>query len=246
MIRYELPLNEKTRKFLRLEEIFIKADLQLASRMKSSGYDLFETLFNLMASASKSDLKVELIQELERQRVKTYKLAKTKKNIHQLVGIKKLKGILEKSSIQPGFYFGGDKFLQEIKARSDSPFGILSTDFPEMQLWLQTQTPESRRLFFRNKFSTFIPIKNTIIFLNDILRKNVKMEINVVNNDRYEVKLDSSQKNDLVMIELPMTTELLPALSSNKYAININFNSIKKSLTPLNRSIKFKFGVASF
>ena len=79
MIRYEFPLNEKTRKFLRLEEIFIKADLQLASRMKSSGYDLFETLFNLMASASKSDLKVELIQELERQRVKTYKLAKTKK-----------------------------------------------------------------------------------------------------------------------------------------------------------------------
>jgi len=246
MIRYEFPLNEKTRKFLRLEEIFIKADMQIASRMKSSGYDLFETLFNLMASASRSDMKIELIQELERQRTKIYKLTKTKKNNKMLLDIKKLRGMLEKSSIPPGFYFGTNKFLQEIKARSDSPFGILSTDFPEMQLWLQTQTPESRRIYFRNKFSPFIPIKNTIIYLNDILRRNAKLENRMTNNGRYEVKLDSLHKNDLVVIELSNTPELLPALSSNKYAININLNSVKKSLNPLSRSIKFKLGVASF
>ena len=46
MIHYEFPLNEKTRKFLRLEEIFFRAEIQLANRMKDSGCELFETLFN--------------------------------------------------------------------------------------------------------------------------------------------------------------------------------------------------------
>jgi len=246
MIRYEFPLNEKTRKFLRLEEIFMKAEMQLASRIKSSGYDLFETLFNVMASASRSDLKVELIQELERQRGKTDKSKKTKKNITRLADLRKLRGMLERSSIKSGFYFGSDKFLQELKARSDSPFGILSTDFPEMQFWLQTQTPESRKLFFREKFTSFLPIKKSIIYLNNILRKNVIMQAQVTKQDRYEVKLDSSQKNDLVVVELLNTTALIPALSSNKYAININFNAIKKLSLPAKKSIKFKIGVSSF
>ena len=246
MIQYEFPLNEKTRKLLRLEEIFMKADMQLASRMKCTGYDLFETLFYLMASASRSDLKVELIQELERQRGKFLQLSKTKKNLTAITELKKLRTMLENSSIKSGFYFGSDKFLQEIKARSDSPFGILSTDFPEMQLWLQTQTPESRRLFFKDKFSTFLPIRKTIIYLNNILRSNVIMESQKIKLDRYEVKLNSRQKNDLVMLELPLSPGLLPTLSSNKYAININFNSIKKSLNLKHKSIKFKIGVASF
>ena len=187
MIHYEFPLNEKTRKFLRLEEIFLRAEIQLANRMKDSGCELFETLFNLMASASRSDLKVELIQELERQRGKVEKLKNTRKNIDLQISLKKYRTMLEKSSIKPGFYFGADKFLQEIKARSDSPFGISSTDFPEMQLWLQTQTPQSRRLFFREKFTPFLPIKNAITFLNSILRKNAKLELHKSNHARYEI-----------------------------------------------------------
>ena len=42
---------------------------------------------------------------------------------------------------------------------------------------------------------------------------------------KYEIKLDSSHKNDLVLVELSENLGVIPALSSNKYAININFNS---------------------
>jgi cell division protein ZapD len=246
MMRYEFPLNEKTRKFLRLEEIFLKADSQLASRMQFISYNLFETLLNLMATASRSDLKIELIQEIERQRGKVDKLASTKKNILILLQLKKLRNMLEKSSIKPGFYFGTDKFLQEIKARSDSPFGILSTDFPEMQLWLQKQTPESRRAYFKDKFLPFESIKLSINYLNDILRKSTIMNRHKITNDRYEVKLDSTQKNDLVVVEILRSPGLIPTLSSNKYAININFNSINKSINKNSRPVNFKLGVASF
>ncbi|NQW35287.1 MAG: cell division protein ZapD, partial [Methylophilales bacterium] len=70
MIHYEFPLNERTRKFMRLEEIFLRSESQLSSKRKYKENDLFDTLFKLMGTATRSDLKVELIQEVERQRYK--------------------------------------------------------------------------------------------------------------------------------------------------------------------------------
>ena len=77
MIHYEFPLNERTRKFMRLEEIFLRSESQLSGKGKYKENDLFDTLFNLMGTATRSDLKVELIQEVERQRYKFKLLNKT-------------------------------------------------------------------------------------------------------------------------------------------------------------------------
>ena len=67
MINYEFPLNEKIRRFLRIEEIFTKIDYQLKSRQRFYEYGLFMLLFDLMTTASRSDLKVELLQIKEVQ-----------------------------------------------------------------------------------------------------------------------------------------------------------------------------------
>ena len=58
MINYEFPLNEKIRRFLRVEEIFSKIDYQQKSRQSFSEYGLFTLLFDLMTTASRSDLNV--------------------------------------------------------------------------------------------------------------------------------------------------------------------------------------------
>ena len=79
MIKYEFPLNERVRKFLRIEEIFNKIDDQLRFRLKFDDYVCFHLYFCTMASASRTDLKVELIQELEKQRLIMSKKNKTKK-----------------------------------------------------------------------------------------------------------------------------------------------------------------------
>ena len=79
MIKYEFPLNERVRKFLRIEEIFNKIAQQLAIRNKFDDYACFNLYFNIMAMASRTDLKVELIQEVEKQRSIVSKKIKTKK-----------------------------------------------------------------------------------------------------------------------------------------------------------------------
>ena len=67
MIKYEFPLNERTRKLLRLEQLFNKTQTALLSSNKYNEYIIFERIFELMQTASRTDLKVELIQEVERK-----------------------------------------------------------------------------------------------------------------------------------------------------------------------------------
>ena len=68
MITYEYPLNERIRTLLRLEDLFDKAAHFLASDGSLEHHVMLLTVFEILEVASRADLKVDLVQELERQR----------------------------------------------------------------------------------------------------------------------------------------------------------------------------------
>ena len=244
MIKYEFPLNERVRKVLRIEEIFKNFDNQLSIRNRFDDYACFNLYFNIMAMASRTDLKVELIQEVEKQRFIVSKKIKTKRNILAQNQLRKVKLGLEKSKIRTGFDFGGDKFLHELRTRAISPSGIIITDFPELQYWLETTNQKERKKYFTNKIVEYNQIKAAITLLMEILRNNVEFNALQSKNEAVQCKLDPLFKNDLVIISLPESSKCFPNISSNKYAVNIHFASpIPDSPFKL---IKFKLGIASF
>ena len=244
MIKYEFPLNERVRKFLRIEEIFNKISEQLRIKNKFDDYVCFNLYFSTMATASRTDLKVELIQELEKQRLIISKKNKTKKNILAQSQLRKVKVALEKSKIKTGFNFGGDKFLHELKTRAVSPSGIVMTDFPELQYWIGTTSQKDRKKYFITKMDEYTPIKSAIKALMDILRNNVHSDAMSSKIETVQYKLNSRFKNDLVMITLPEKSKYYPNISANKYAVNIHFVSAV-SATPF-KLIKFRLGTTSF
>ena len=67
MIKYEFPLNERVRRFIRLEQLFNKTQSAILSSQKYSEFNIFERIFELMQTASRTDLKVDLMQEIERK-----------------------------------------------------------------------------------------------------------------------------------------------------------------------------------
>jgi len=244
MIKYEFPLNERVRKFLRIEEIFKNVDVQISNRNNFDDYACFNLYFHIMATASRTDLKVELIQEVEKQRSLISKKIKTKKNIFVQNQLRKVKSGLEKSKIKTGFDFGGDKFLHELRTRAISPSGIVITDFPELQYWLESTTQKDRKKYFINRINEYNPIKVAIVSLMKILRDNVESNAMQSKNEAVQYKLNALLKNDLVIISLPDSSKCFPNISSNKYAVNIHFTK-PISITPF-KLIKFKLGIASF
>ena len=250
MNKYEFPLNERIRKFLRIEEIFKKMDAQMSIKKEFSEFSCFNTFFDIMATASRADLKVELIQEIEKQRLKLKSKTKTKKNIKTTTDLNRIRIKLEKIKVVTGFNFGGDKFLHELKTRSNSPYGIVTTDFPEFQFWLQRTSFAERKAYFKNKVSDFASIRVAITYLMELLRSNVEINLMETETGTIQYKLDPLLRNDLVVIILPSSSKCFPSISSNNFAVNVHFSSglsdaILKTFI-LSKLVKFRLGIASF
>ena len=244
MIKYEFPLNERIRRLIRLEELFGKTSAALTSTQKFSSYIVFERLFELMQTASRSDLKVDLMQEAERQKIKIKAKSRTKVNSQMSIKLTKLKTSLEKAKIHPGYYFGDDKFLQEIKSRNDSPYGITSVDFPEFQYWLHSESIQFQKDYLSKKLQPYYPIKDAISTLIGILRTSAETQSVTAESGVYQRKLDPALKIDLVTLIISKSMNCFPNISSNKYAISIHFNHAKKKVQ-LEKDIRFKLGLAS-
>ena len=245
MITYELALNERTRRFLRVQEVFQKFDAHINNMSKFSEHACFTTLFDVMSCASRSDLKIEIIQELDKQILNVVKKTKTKKNIKVSLDLKKIKKNLEKSVIPPGHQFGNDKFLQELKAASDSPFGIVSSDITQFQSWIKQLEIKEKKEYFKDKFKVYTPIYSGLNSIITILKSNAKSVSRVTKSGVLQHTLDPKEKNDLVLVTLPIKRRFCPQITSNKYALNIHFTQTNQSIMII-KPIKFKLAVCSF
>ena len=68
MTVYEFPLNERIRTWLRLEDLFGKALFFIREEDPRSHHAALLSIFEIVDVTARSELKSELIQELERQK----------------------------------------------------------------------------------------------------------------------------------------------------------------------------------
>jgi cell division protein ZapD len=245
MYKFELPLNERTRRFVSIESIFLRLKNQINScRADFSEIGCFELYFIMCGTASRADIKIEITQELERLILKKKRLNKTKKNIAQIKKLMDEKRGLDKVNLPQGNFFGNDKFLQEIKTSSLSLTGIVISDLPQLQLWLKQLNPKAKQQYFLKKIDPYLPIFKSISIYLNTLRESVKYQsIDSTDNGLVSYQLDPSFRHDLVQLQIPQNLNLYPNLTTNKYMINIQFSSFKKNTNNL-KKIKFKIGVS--
>ena len=244
MHKFELPLNERIRRLISLENVFTRLNNQINNMNAFSEFSCFQSYFHMHAVASRADIKIEIVQELDKLITKKKLLSKTKKNLEQIKKLVTAKKDLDKLNVTQGNFFGNDKFLQEIKTASISPSGIVSSDLPRLQLWIQSNSPKTKQNYFIKKIEPYIPIFNSLKTYLEIIRDTIKFEsLSSLENGLVSYQLDPAAKHDLIQIQTPQKLNLFPNLTSNKYTINIQFNSTNKAIK-LKKPIKFKIGVS--
>ena len=244
MYKFELPLNERTRRLMSIENIFIRLNSQIQNMTNFSEVACFESYFNMRTTASRADIKIEISQELEKLILKKKQLNKTKKNINQIKKLSDAKKSLNRLNLPQGNFYGNDKFLQEIKTSSISPTGIVSSDLPQLQIWLQQLSPKAKQQYFLSKISPYMPIFESITTYLDALRDSVTLEsIDSNENGLVNYQLNPSFRHDFIQLQLPQKLNLYPNLTSNKYTINIQFSSLTKDIN-VGKKIKFKMGIS--
>ena len=138
-IIFEQPLNERIRTFLRLEFLFRCVDNALTGQTEMHHRDALDSMLNMLSVFERSDLKQELMKEIER-------LAANLSALENAPGVDRqaLEALLsdldqnldalhiQKSGI--GQTLRENEFLYSIRQRSSIPGGTCEFDLPAYHL----------------------------------------------------------------------------------------------------------------
>ncbi len=227
MITYEYPFNERTRTLLRLEDLFDKADYFIEREGKHEHHIALLTLFEILEVAGRADLKMDLIQELERQR---QTLLGFRNN--PAISEEALSGVLyelEQASAallgmtgKIGQHLRENDWLMSVKSRAAIPGGVCEFDLPSYHHW-QHREPAVRQEALRNWMKPFEPLSTSLAIVLRLLRNSGIAEQQVAKSGAFQMMLSGTTSSQMVRITLKIDDYCVPEISANKYALNIRF-----------------------
>ena len=239
---YEEPVQEKIRKFIKIEFLLNKIYYFKGKENRNDNYVALLSLCELYEILSRSDIKSELIREVENHNSYFLKI----KDIPETGADKdKLNSVIEKQNIllqlihgvEPNYldYLEHDVLFKTIVKNCFTQLQPASVEFwlsrdilnreTQIDLWLEP-------LQF---------IKRAIDFILEVIRKSGKFEDRMAEKGFFIEKLDP--KKNILLIRVTLTSDLYyyPQLSVGKQRLTIMFMSKddKNNLIPYQEDVSF-------
>ena len=147
-ITYEQPLNERIRTFLRIESLFSQFDYFSRADHQWAVRSAINSLLDISDLVSRTDLKTELIKELERHSVTLKSLQKNPgvdpERLNMVLDdISRYVDELRNSGFQPGLAVKQDELINSIKQRNAILGGSCNFDLPAYHQWLHRNHKKS-------------------------------------------------------------------------------------------------------
>ncbi len=231
MITYEHPFNERIRILLRLEDLFDKTNWFLAQEGFREHNAVLFTLFEILEVAGRADLKMDLIQELERQR-QTLMSYRNNPAISEealsgaLYEIEQASTALLTMSGKLGQHLRDNEWLMSIKSRAHIPGGLCEFDIPSFHHW-QNQASNARREALNAWIKPLLPLKDGINIVLRFLRASGHPEKHLALGGFFQQSLSGNNANivtQMVRITIAKNLTFVPEVVANKYALNVRFS----------------------
>ncbi len=227
MINYEFPLNEKVRTWLRLEDLFARIQHFIAQDDGIDHHDALTTLFEILETSSRADLKSELLQEIERQKRMVGQQVNDDTVMPQQ-GQEKILIELEQVAIELlamlgkiGQHLRKNEWLMVIKQRATMPGGTCEFDLPSYHYWLQ-QPVAVRRADLQNWLAPLLPINCAIELVLRLLRADGNVMKFIARKGNFQ-QMQGGRSTQLLRLGIGRNLACVPEVGANKYAINIRF-----------------------
>lgn len=226
-LTYEQPLNERIRTFLRLEKLFS----QFAFHIKhGSAWDnpiAIDAITDILSFTTRSDIKLEVLKELERQHSRLERLTK-RPQIDQ----DQLATLLEKQTAlisrlkantgQLGQETQSAELLNAVRQKNSVPGPICDFDLPAFHYWL-TRNEDTRREHLQQWFTPFKVLEEAIIMILDVLRNSTDDSEETASKGFFQKVIDTNQAVQLVHISVPATLNCYPEISAGKHRFSVRF-----------------------
>ncbi len=226
MITYEFPINERIRTFLRLENLYNRAVIFVGQDSAETHHVALLTIFEILEVTGRTDLKSELLQELERQRLHLTEFKGNPSVEENLVAglleaIETAKTGLLNSTGKTGQEIRENEWLTSIRQRTSIPGGVCQFDLPSYHYWLNGSL-DNRRRDLENWLAPFKPISTGVLVILKLLRQSGQTEQVTSTGGNFQKSL-SGKTAHLIRVKIKYPTDLIPEVSANKYLLNIRF-----------------------
>jgi len=220
-IIYEQPLNERIRTLLRLESLFRNIHDTLNEPAPASSHATLERLEEILTLTDRSELKKDLMKELERNHMTLAALKERSGVNHKqlddfLNKLKQLGQDLDRERGKPGQEIRHSEFLKGFRQRLGTPGGLSDIDFPYYHFWLNLPA-EQRIASLTEWVSCFDTIRDAVSLVLDMIRRSATPSTVVATKGFYQHSLDKDTPYQLIRVTLPIDSPYYVEISGGRH-----------------------------
>ncbi|GAB4358174.1 MAG: cell division protein ZapD [Gammaproteobacteria bacterium] len=224
---YEQPLSERMRTLLRLESLFQSGLHHAKGRSVWDSRASMNSLLEILSIVSRSDLKSEIIKELERHSANLVAMQNNpqvdKERLIEIVQrLDSLASRLHSHQGQIAQNLRHNEFLSSIRQRSAIPGGTCAFDLPAYYHWLQESAPErvEQLMAWYGEFSL---LRSGVDIILELTRSSSTPTLEVATNGFYQQPLPPNLPCHMLRVTVPRTSPYYAEISGSRHRFTIRF-----------------------
>ena len=250
LILYEYPFNERVRTLLRLEDLFDKLRFFCSQSHPYCHHTALLTLFEIVEVTSRSDLKGELLQELERHKQSLLGLRDNPQvaqdALRQILGeIDAAQAALNASSGKIGQHLRDNEWLMSVRGRSIIPGGTCEFDLPSYHAWL-SRSEAARAEDLHAWVLPLAHFQSALGIVLRLLRESAVHARHTALQGNFQQMLQG-KSHALLQVRVAQDQMAIPEISANKYMLWIRFTYTDRDLKPrpIERDVDFELALCA-
>ena len=243
---YEQPLNERIRTLLRLEHLFLCAT---AAVQRTTIWDSRATLgsiVEILDILGRSDLKNELIKELERHQITLSRLHNSpgvdQVRLDTILGkLEKTRQRLHEETLPLGHSIRELDLIHGLMQRNTTISGVCNFDLPAYHHWLQ-QDEKTRQTLLTSWLKELTLVSVPVGLILDIIRESTVPNMRVAEQGLYQQPLNSTLPYQLIRVSIPSDAPFFAEISAGKHRFTVRFMQPRQKERALqaNQDIEFQ------
>lgn len=225
MIQYEYPFNERIRTYLRLEHLFARLGQLLSRESALDHHYALVTIFEVMEVTSRSDLKSEVLKDLEKQKahMSAFRGNPAISEVSLDAVLNQLDAAFAMLSGQhgkPGHDLLDIEWLMSVRSRSTIPGGTCEFDLPAYHAWQQSLSAH-RRADLQQWSASLVPMAESIGLLLQILRDMGQAHKVMTSGGQFQQVLPQGRSFQLLRLRMDESLNLIPEISGHRLMVSV-------------------------
>lgn len=225
MVLYEYPFNESVRTLLRLEHLFDRLGQLLPRDAVVDHHFALVTMFEIVEVASRSDLKADLLKELDRH--KTQLVAyRSNPQVSQaaldgaIARIDNAFNALNQQNGKAGQSLAGNEWLTSLRSRISIPGGTCEFDLPAYYAWQQRE-PARRRADLLGWVGTLAPWAEALQLVLQLVREAGVPHKVVSQGGQFQQSLPPGRIYQLLRMRIDDSDGLVPEITGHRLMVSV-------------------------